>query len=411
MLRSGERADRDRAPGLRADARNPHAVLRAEFIPGGHCIDFQRQSQYCHCHPGGGIIGHRRGLAAARPPFAGAGRDIGTLAPAHADHAGRRRDALYAALRFHLVGRFRNRGRLAGGGLPGRVRGCGSSGHALPFRDGGLDGALVRNLPDPGRHAAFGRGAAVPAGAGALPGGRTGCAAHPAPALEPPNCGGERALGVRLGAGRCAGGGAIGRRLALLAVDSGPLWADFARPGLRPDGAGSQHGRGESVSPGVRRTGCDAWLAVGAGDLVPVIKKLILTRNHWQAMRRHVARRAPLEACGLLGGKNDQVEITLGVRNADRSPLRFRMEARAQWRAFRQIEDRGLELVGIYHSHPNGPAYPSPTDVAEAMYPVVQVVWWLEEGAKHSLSKWQARGFWIEGGRVSEVALQVINPE
>jgi len=128
-------------------------------------------------------------------------------------------------------------------------------------------------------------------------------------------------------------------------------------------------------------------------------------------MRRHVARRAPLEACGLLGGKNDQVEITLGVRNADRSPLRFRMEARAQWRAFRQIEDRGLELVGIYHSHPNGPAYPSPTDVAEAMYPVVQVVWWLEEGAKHSLSKWQARGFWIEGGRVSEVALQVINPE
>jgi len=142
-----------------------------------------------------------------------------------------------------------------------------------------------------------------------------------------------------------------------------------------------------------------------------VIKKLILTRNHWQAMRRHVARRAPLEACGLLGGKNDQVEITLGVRNADRSPLRFRMEARAQWRAFRQIEDRGLELVGIYHSHPNGPAYPSPTDVAEAMYPVVQVVWWLEEGAKHSLSKWQARGFWIEGGRGSGVALQVVNPE
>jgi proteasome lid subunit RPN8/RPN11 len=136
-----------------------------------------------------------------------------------------------------------------------------------------------------------------------------------------------------------------------------------------------------------------------------MIKKLILTCNQWQAMHRHVARRAPLEACGLLGGKNDKVEVTLGVRNADRSPVRFRMEARAQWRAFRWIEDQGLELTGIYHSHPDGPAHPSPTDVAEAMYPVVQIIWWRQE------RKWLARGFWIEGGRISEVALQVINPE
>lgn len=130
-----------------------------------------------------------------------------------------------------------------------------------------------------------------------------------------------------------------------------------------------------------------------------------MTRRHWQAMRRHVVRRAPLEACGLLAGKNDKVEMTLGVRNADRSPLRFRMEARAQWRAFRRIEDLGLELVGIYHSHPNGPQHPSPTDVAEAMYPVVQIIWSLREG------EWQARGFWIEGGKFSGVTIQVINPE
>jgi proteasome lid subunit RPN8/RPN11 len=136
-----------------------------------------------------------------------------------------------------------------------------------------------------------------------------------------------------------------------------------------------------------------------------VMERLVMTRRHWQAMRRHVARRAPLEACGLLAGKNDKVEMTLGVRNADRSPLRFRMEARAQWRAFRRIEDLGLELVGIYHSHPNGPQHPSPTEVAEAMYPVVQVVWSPQEG------KWQARGFWIEGGMFSEIDLQVINPE
>ena len=122
-------------------------------------------------------------------------------------------------------------------------------------------------------------------------------------------------------------------------------------------------------------------------------------------MRRHVARRAPLEACGLLGGKNDRVEVTLGVRNADRSLVRFRMEPRAQWHAFQRIEAAGLELVAIYHSHPNGPDHPSPTDIAEAMYPVIHIIWY------RTGRKWQARGFWIEGEKSTEIALEVINSE
>jgi len=129
-------------------------------------------------------------------------------------------------------------------------------------------------------------------------------------------------------------------------------------------------------------------------------EKLILTRKAWQAMRRHVSRRAPLEACGLLAGKNIRVEFTLGILNADRSPVRFRMEPRAQWRAFQHIEASGLELVGIYHSHPNGPDHPSPTDIAEAMYPVAQIIWVRVDG------EWRARCFQIEGGNVTEISLE-----
>jgi proteasome lid subunit RPN8/RPN11 len=134
-------------------------------------------------------------------------------------------------------------------------------------------------------------------------------------------------------------------------------------------------------------------------------EKLILRRTHWQAMRRHVSRRAPLEACGLLAGKNERVESTLGIRNSDRSPVRFRMEPRAQWRAFQRIEAAGLDLVGIYHSHPNGPDVPSPTDIAESMYPVVQIIWFREDG------DWRARGFKIEGGKVTEISLELLLPE
>ena len=129
--------------------------------------------------------------------------------------------------------------------------------------------------------------------------------------------------------------------------------------------------------------------------------RFILRRFHWQAMRRHVARRAPLEACGLLAGKGTRVELVLGIPNAEHSPVRFRMEPRAQWRAFQRIESLGLELVGIYHSHPNGPDHPSPTDTAEEMYRVVHVIWYRLNG------KWRARAYRIEAGQPIQVPLQV----
>jgi proteasome lid subunit RPN8/RPN11 len=97
---------------------------------------------------------------------------------------------------------------------------------------------------------------------------------------------------------------------------------------------------------------------------------------------------------------NGRVEMRIGMRNADRSPVRFHMEPREQWRAFQQIECTGLELLGIYHSHLNGPDCPSPTDIAEAMYPVVQVIWFCRDG------KWEARGWWIEAGNVREILLE-----
>jgi len=134
-------------------------------------------------------------------------------------------------------------------------------------------------------------------------------------------------------------------------------------------------------------------------------EKLKLGRKVWQAMRRHVNRRLPQEACGLLAGENDLVERSLGIPNADRSPVRFRMEPRAQWRAFQSIESAGLELVGIYHSHPNGPDHPSPTDIAETMYPVAQIVWFQVAG------EWQAHGFKIEEGKVVEITLEYIQAE
>jgi proteasome lid subunit RPN8/RPN11 len=81
------------------------------------------------------------------------------------------------------------------------------------------------------------------------------------------------------------------------------------------------------------------------------------------------------------------------------------MEPHAQWRAFQRMQAAGLELMGFYHSHPNGPDQPSPTDILEMLYPVAQIIWFRVDG------RWQGRGFWIEGGKVAEITLEFIKPE
>jgi [CysO sulfur-carrier protein]-S-L-cysteine hydrolase len=128
---------------------------------------------------------------------------------------------------------------------------------------------------------------------------------------------------------------------------------------------------------------------------------LALQADHWAEIRQQAAAEAPLEACGLLAGKGSSVEKILAMRNAAHSPVRFVLDPREQLEAFDLIEQQGLELVGIYHSHPAGPATPSPTDVDEAAYPVVNVIISPAQG------EWQARGFWIERGAVEEIPLVV----
>jgi len=129
----------------------------------------------------------------------------------------------------------------------------------------------------------------------------------------------------------------------------------------------------------------------------------MLSRKHWQEMLNHVESHAPLEACGVLAGKQERVEKVILVRNQAQSPVRFVMDPYEQLQAFEWIDSRGLDLLGIFHSHPSGPHAPSETDIAEAAYEVVHIIWSKNQNA------WSARGFWIENGRTTEVSLQIVD--
>ena len=132
------------------------------------------------------------------------------------------------------------------------------------------------------------------------------------------------------------------------------------------------------------------------------MNSLTLTNEQLQKMIMHVDNHAPLEACGLLAGRGSTVESVIVVQNQAQSPVRYVMDPIEQLHAFEWIESNGLDLIGIFHSHPTGPETVSPTDIAEAAYTVVYVILARVDGT------WRARGFWIEHGDFREVTLQIL---
>jgi len=131
-------------------------------------------------------------------------------------------------------------------------------------------------------------------------------------------------------------------------------------------------------------------------------RRLLISKAHWQEMLAYVQGHAPLEACGLLAGKDGKVENVIFVRNQAQSPVRFVMDPYEQLQAFDWIESNGLDLLGIFHSHPAGPEGVSETDMAEAAYEVIHVI------LSRKPNGWQAHGFWIEQGKATEVPLRFI---
>jgi proteasome lid subunit RPN8/RPN11 len=110
----------------------------------------------------------------------------------------------------------------------------------------------------------------------------------------------------------------------------------------------------------------------------------------------HLIREAPNEGVGLLAvdrrGTDAEAVAFFPGENIDASPTRYTMHPRDVVTALDTIAERGWSLGAIVHSHLNGPATPSRTDIGEAYYPdtVMLIVslahlppemrgWWLDD--------------------------------
>ena len=99
---------------------------------------------------------------------------------------------------------------------------------------------------------------------------------------------------------------------------------------------------------------------------------LTIKRPFLDQMLQHLQAEYPLEGCGLLAGDEmGRVTAVYPIRNILQSPTNYEMDPQQQIQAFLDIEANGWQMAAIFHSHPQGPDHPSPTDIALAFYPEV----------------------------------------
>jgi len=121
-------------------------------------------------------------------------------------------------------------------------------------------------------------------------------------------------------------------------------------------------------------------------------------------MVAHAREDLPNECCGLIGGRDGEATVVHRVDNAAASPLRYEMDPKAQYDAYTAIEAEGLELLAIYHSHTKSAAYPSQTDVNQA------VAWPDQVYVIVSLAEAEApdvKGYLLKDLRIADVELNV----
>lgn len=112
------------------------------------------------------------------------------------------------------------------------------------------------------------------------------------------------------------------------------------------------------------------------------------------------------ESCGLLAGSDGVITRAFPAANASPNPkTSYEIAPREIFDRIREMRAAGLELLGIYHSHPTTANEPSPRDIESAYYPDAAyfIISPLPGAAR------PVRAFSIRDGRVTELEIRAID--
>lgn len=96
------------------------------------------------------------------------------------------------------------------------------------------------------------------------------------------------------------------------------------------------------------------------------LQKIILTESQKKILSNHADNEKPNESCAILFGTTEEQrvivkEISL-TENIEKSPVNFTISNEQLIKCYKTAEEKKMEVVGIFHSHPNSEAYPSEID-------------------------------------------------
>lgn len=87
-------------------------------------------------------------------------------------------------------------------------------------------------------------------------------------------------------------------------------------------------------------------------------KVVAVERQSLAMMLKDAQKRKPDEACGLLVGRQEgdrvKVEEVVPMPNQSKSPVRFSIDPKEMYTVMQKAEDKGMTVIGSYHSHPSG---------------------------------------------------------
>lgn len=117
----------------------------------------------------------------------------------------------------------------------------------------------------------------------------------------------------------------------------------------------------------------------------------------------HARKEDPNECCGIIAGKDGKVLKLYSTANEEKSPVKYRIPPQELFNAIKEMESRGWDLIGMYHSHTHSEAYPSSTDVRLAFWP--EAAYFI---VSLSQPKPVLRAFRIMESKITEIAVKIL---
>ncbi len=92
------------------------------------------------------------------------------------------------------------------------------------------------------------------------------------------------------------------------------------------------------------------------------MQKIKLSETDKKILSEHSENQKPNESCAILFGKNDQVLDLFLTENIEKSSVNFTISNEQLIEGYKIAEEKEMEVIGIFHSHPDSDAFPSNTD-------------------------------------------------